>query len=418
MKYLVTGASGFVGGHIARALAERGDEVRALVRPRSKVAELQRYGIELAYGDLLDEGSFSCKLEGIDVVYHCAGIVGDWSRDPESVQAANVQGTRSLMLACEAAGVSRVVLMSSLAVYGIRHHEGTSEEAPMETCGDTYADSKVEAERVVGPFIKDSRTEVVILRPGLIYGTGDTKFVPRIAAALRQGRFVYVSNGENFLNIVHIDDVVQAAWRAATVPGAAGRAYNLTDGRRTSIRRFVSEIAELIDVAPPARRLPLALVRSVAGWQEAKARWTGTEPQFTRSSVERLAISRDFDISRARKELGYEPAVDYKTGLLRTIPSLAPNEPKPVSGVRRMARLYMERHRTLPNRWLHILGIPTMCAGLPILVSGQIAAGLACCFGGLLLQYIGHEIEGSPMGELMLLRRLLQKLRAVREGVA
>src|SRR3990170_2888497 len=190
---LVTGGSGFVGNRLARALIERGDRVRALVRDPARAADLSALGVEVVQGDLTDEASLRRALEGVDRLFHTAGLVGDWIDRRQAVEV-NVEGTRRLLAAAVEAGVTRAVHVSSLSVLGTRHHHGTDESGPY-VYGDPYTDTKIDSERVALEFGSGGRIEVVVIRPGFVYGAGDNHVLAPLVERLRSGGFVFVGDG-------------------------------------------------------------------------------------------------------------------------------------------------------------------------------------------------------------------------------
>jgi nucleoside-diphosphate-sugar epimerase len=321
MRYLVTGATGFVGAGMTHALAAQRKQVRVLVREASDLTPLSTLDLELVRGDLRDESSLAHALASVEVVFHCAGLVSEW-RPHKVFRETNAHGTANLLRVSRDLGVRRVVAISSLSVYGIKNHEGTREDAPFEKSGDGYSDSKIDAEEVMAGFLSSGRPELCVLRPGFIYGPGDRRFVPRLVESLRSGRFAFIGDGNNVLNIVYIDDVVQAALLAAAVPGAAGRAYNLTDGTRTTAREFIGEIAALSGLPAPNKHVPYALANAIVKIGEMRARLFGGQPRVPRAALKVLATSRYFDITRARQELGYKPEVRFQEGLRRTLGAL------------------------------------------------------------------------------------------------
>ena len=184
MVTLVTGATGFIGGALAAALRDHGDDVRGLVRDPDRARGVAPDGVELVTGDVTDPASLRAAVAGVDRVFHTAGLVGDWL-DPRAARRVNVEGTRNLLAAADAAGVGRFVHMSSLSVLGTRHHHGTDETGAYGY-GDPYTDTKVDSERVVREFRSLSDMETVCLRPGFVYGPGDRQVVPGLLDALRR----------------------------------------------------------------------------------------------------------------------------------------------------------------------------------------------------------------------------------------
>ena len=321
MLSLVTGASGFIGGRVVDALVGAGHEVRALGRDPARAALQPRGGLTLVRGDLGDPASLAAAAKGADLVFHCAGLVGDWLR-PEEAQRVNVDGTRALLAACATAGVDRVVHLSSLSVYGLGHHRGTDESAPLRYCGDPYVDSKIDAERMVRASAERAGwPEVVIVRPGFVYGPGDRRFLPTLLAALAGGRFVYVGDGAKLLNLSYVDDVATAMLLAASTPAAAGRAYNVTDGTETSLRAFVELLCGELGIPAPTRRIPPALAWAAACGGEAVARVRRARecPRLSRGRMRLLYYNQHYSGDRARRELGYRPRFTYREAVPATL---------------------------------------------------------------------------------------------------
>lgn len=312
---LVTGGSGFVGNRLARALVERGDRVRALVRDPAGSADLSTLGVELVQGDMTDEASLRRAVDGVDRLFHTAGLVGDWLDRRQAVNV-NVEGTRHLLAAAVEAGVTRAVHVSSLSVLGTKHHHGTDESGPY-MYGDAYTDTKIDSEQVAREFAAAGRIEVVVIRPGFVYGAGDNHVLVPLVERLRGGRFAFIGDGSKELNTVYIRDVVRAALLADETAAAAGQVYNITDGRNTTIREFVTFITDYLDVPAPTRQVPAAFARAAAAVMEWVARAVGakTPPPLNRSRLRFLYYNQRFSIEKARQELGYDPQVSYREGL-------------------------------------------------------------------------------------------------------
>jgi nucleoside-diphosphate-sugar epimerase len=324
---LVTGGSGFVGNRVARALVERGDRVRALVRDPAGAADLSTVGIELVQGDMTDEASLRRAVEGVDRVFHTAGLVGDWL-DRRQAMNVNVEGTRRLLAAAVEAGVTRVVHVSSLSVLGTKHHHGTDEAGPY-LYGDAYTDTKIDSEQVALEFAAGGRIEVVVIRPGFVYGPGDNHFLGPLVERLSRGRFAFVGDGSKELNTVYVDDVVQVALLADETPLAAGQLYNITDGRNTTIREFVTHVAELLGVPPPTRHVSVTVAKAAAVVMESVARAAGAKspPPLNRSRLRFLYYNQRYSIEKARQELGYDPQFSYREGLPPALAWIAATPP-------------------------------------------------------------------------------------------
>ena len=312
---LVTGGSGFIGHRLARALVERGDRVRVLVRDPARAKELRGLGVELVQGDLADDASLRRAVDGVERVFHAAGLVGEWL-DRSEAETVNVEGTRRLLNAAAEASVSRAVHVSSLSVLGTKHHYGTDESGPY-IYGDVYTDTKIGSERVARELGSSGRIEVAVIRPGFVYGPGDRQVLGRIVELLRAGKFVFVGDGSKELNTVYVDDVARAALLADETPGAAGEVYNITDGENTTLRDFVGFIADYLQLPPPAKQLPASAVRAATGVMEslARARRAKTAPLLNKGRLRFLYYNQRYSIEKARRELGYAPQFSYRTGL-------------------------------------------------------------------------------------------------------
>ena len=312
---LVTGGSGFLGHRLACALVARGDRVRVLVRDPASAADLAVLGVEVVQGDMTDEGSLRRAVAGVDRLFHTAGLVGDWLDRRQAVEI-NVEGTRRLLAAAADAGVTRAVHVSSLSVLGTKHHHGTDEAGPY-VYADAYTDSKIDGERVALELAEEGRLEVVVIRPGFVYGAGDNHVLRPLVERLRAGGFAFVGDGSKQLNTVYVGDVVRAALLADETPHAAGQVYNITDGRNTTLREFVTFITEYVGVPCPTRQVPGFAAKAAAALLETVARASGSKspPALNRGRLRFLHYNQRYSIEKARRELGYEPLVSYREGL-------------------------------------------------------------------------------------------------------
>ena len=320
MLCFVTGATGFIGGRLVETLLEDGHKVRVLARRPADSPLQARAGVELVRGDLADPAGLEDAVAGAERVFHCAGLVGDWLRDDDA-RRVNVEGTRELLAACSAAGVDRVVHLSSLSVYGLGHHRGTDESAPLRYSGDAYIDSKIDAERMVQVAVERDGLAVVIVRPGFVYGPGDRRFLPKLLDALRRRQFAYVGDGSKLLNLSYVDDVARAMLLAAGGPAAAGEAYNLTDGTETSLRAFVECLCAELRIPAPTKRIPPPVAFGAAQIVErvARARRATEAPRLTVGRMRFLSYNQHYSGEKAQRELGYRPRYTYREGVPPTL---------------------------------------------------------------------------------------------------
>lgn len=326
---LVTGATGFFGGHLAAALARRGFPVRALARPTSSpaaVAALERLGVSVARGDVLDAPSLDAAMAGQAWVLNAAGRVSDWG-SLEAFERANVVGTRAVVAACQRAGVTRLVHWSSLTVLGLPRDGRTVDEgspAPELPAWDFYSRTKRAGEALVREAHGQRGLETTVIRPGAIWGPGDPVIMPRIARLLRRGLVPYIDGGRNALGLSYVDNLVEGTLLAAASPAARGQLYHLTDGELVTARDAVDGLADALSLPRPRVSVPFAAVYALAATIEQAARAVGSArpPPLTRYGARFMACDCRYDIGKARRELGYAPAVGLREGLARVAESL------------------------------------------------------------------------------------------------
>ncbi|MCQ8242064.1 hopanoid-associated sugar epimerase [Rhizosaccharibacter radicis] len=305
---LLTGATGFVGSAVARALLARGERVRLLVRANGDRRNLDGLDAELVEGDLSRPDGFRAALEGCGQLFHVAADYRLWVPDPAPMMRANVEGTRLLMLAALEAGVERIVYCSSVAALGLVGDGTVANEAtPVHEHAivGVYKRSKFRAEQEVLTLVRERGLPAVIVNPSTPIGPRDIKPTPtgimiRDAAAGRMP--AYVDTG---LNLVHVDDVAAGHLLAAD-KGRVGERYIL-GGEDFALRDVFALVSEAAGVRPPRIRLPRELLWPVAVASEWGARGFGMEPRVTR---EMLAMSKKkmfFSSAKARRELGYAP---------------------------------------------------------------------------------------------------------------
>ena len=315
MRVLVTGATGFTGGHLAAHLASHGDSVRALVREPARGAELAGAGVELVTGDLAQRQTLAAAVAGVDVVYNVAALYRQEGLPEATYRTVNAEAVGWLVEAAARAGVRRVVHCSTVGVHGDIAHPPANESAPLAP-GDTYQVTKLEGERLAAAAARG--TELVIVRPSGIYGPGDRRLLKLFRGVARR-RFVILGDGKIFYHLTHIDDLVEGFRLAGTVPAAAGRTYILAGGEVTTLNELVAIIAGEAGVRPLGVHLPVWPFWIAGAACEAVCAPMGIEPPIYRRRVDFFTKSRAFDIGRARAELGYAPQVDLRSGARRTL---------------------------------------------------------------------------------------------------
>ncbi len=306
MKALVTGATGFVGAAVARALVRGGWQVRALARKGSERSNIRNLPLEVVEGDLADRASLDRALEQCQALFHVAADYRLGAPDPRQLYQTNVEGTRSILEACRKAGVSRIVYTSSVATVGIPHDGSAGNEETPVGLADMighYKRSKFLAEQVVREAAL-SGMPVVIVNPSTPIGPGDVKPTPtgRMVLDAAAGRMpAYVDTG---LNVVHVDDVA-AGHLLAFHHGRPGERYIL-GGKDMTLREILIEIAQLVGRKPPRVRLPTGVVFPIACAAEVLTRITGRPGRITLEGVRMARKRMFFSSEKARRELGYE----------------------------------------------------------------------------------------------------------------
>ena len=317
MSDLVTGATGFTGGHLARMLAARGHRVRALVRDRRRAADLEAAGIELVEGDLRDVASIERAVTGIDRVYHIAAMYREAGLSADTYRAVNATAVRDLIVAAKRAGVTRVVHCSTVGVHGDVEHPPADEDAPLRP-GDIYQETKLEGEQLAREAGLEHGIAVTIARPTGIYGPGDTRLLKMFRGVVR-GRFPILGSGNIYYHLTYIDDLVEGLRQCAEEPGGAGRTYILAGGEVTTLNELVAIVAEVAGVTPPSLHLPVWPVWIAGAVCEAVCAPFGIEPPLYRRRVDFFTKSRAFSIARARREIHYAPQVGLREGIGRTL---------------------------------------------------------------------------------------------------
>lgn len=312
MRALVTGATGFVGAAVARALLREGWQVRVLVRSGSDRSNLQHLDLEVAVGDLTDRPSLDRALIDCGGLFHVAADYRLGAPDPRELYRINVEGTRNILLAARQAGVARMVYTSSVATIGLPTDGSPGdEETPVGLAAmiGHYKRSKYLAEQAV---LEAARTglAVVIVNPSTPVGPGDVKPTPtgRVVLDAASGRMpAYVDTG---LNIVHVDDVA-AGHLLAFQRGRSGERYIL-GGEDMTLREILAHIARLVGRKPPRVRLPYGAVLPIAYVAEAVSKISGRRSRVTLEGVRMSRKRMFFSSAKAVRDLGYQwrPAVD------------------------------------------------------------------------------------------------------------
>jgi len=318
VRTLVTGATGFTGGHLARALAARGDAVTALVRGSPPAAaDLVASGVQLVEGDLRDASALARATAGVEVVYNVAAIYRQAGLKDGEYRAVNATAVGALVEIAARNGVRRVVHCSTVGVHGDVEHPPATEDAPLRP-GDIYQLTKLEGERLARDAASRHGIEVTIARPSGIYGPGDRRLFKLFGGVVHK-QWVTFGDGRIYYHLTFIDDLVEGFRLCGSSAAAANRTYILAGGEVTTLNELVELVAFEAGVRPPRLRLPVWPLRAAAIACEAICSPLGLEPPLHRRRVEFFTKSRAFDITRARTELGFHPRVGLREGIRRTL---------------------------------------------------------------------------------------------------
>ena len=321
MRVLVTGGGGFLGGAVVRGLLARGDDVVSVAR--SDYPELRALGVRTVRGDLADPGVALRAADGCDAVVHVAAKAGIWGT-PAQFERSNVEATLSVITACRSLGIARLVHTSTPSVvHAGGDIEGGDESLPYASSFTSdYPRTKAIAERAV-LAAADGSLATVALRPHLVWGPGDPQLTARILERARSGRVRFVDGGDAVVDTTYVDDAVTAHLCAldALSPGAAcsGRAYFISSGDPRPVREVVNAILAAAGLPPETRSVPLRVAVAAGAAAEGVWRLLGRsdDPPMTRFLAHQLATAHWFDISAARRDLGYEPQVGLDEGFRR-----------------------------------------------------------------------------------------------------
>lgn len=319
-KVLVTGATGFLGGHAARRLAVMGWEVCAIGRSLDAGGDLERDGISFVEVDLRDADAVERACAGQDVVLHCGALSAPWG-SYRSFYECNVEATRHVLAGCRKHGVQRLVHISTPSVlFDYRPRRDVREDAPLpQRPANAYAATKLLAEQEVLAACQDG-LPALILRPRAIFGPHDRALFPRLLEANTQGGVPMIDEGQAIIDLTYVDNVVDAMILGCQAgPEALGRAYHISNGEAYTFRELMEKLFAMLDIPLHTRKLPYKVTYGLATLLELvyTALPLKGEPPLTRYTVGSIGVTHTLDISLARQYLGYTPQISVEAGLRR-----------------------------------------------------------------------------------------------------
>ena len=319
MKVLVTGASGFLGGALTRAISEKGDDVRILARPSSSLVHLDDLDIEVIRGSLEEAGSLVPAVKGVNIIYHCAAVSTDWA-PWKKFKDANITGVRNL---CEAAAdeqdLKRFLHVSTTDVYGYPR-KACDESHPIVNTGLPYNKSKGIGETIVRQFSLDRHLPVTVVRPVTVYGPRSMSIVKEIADLITDRKMVLLDNGASHAGLLYVENGVRAIIQAAESEKTVGETYNLRDDCDRTWRDFVRDLEKELDVDRSWCNIPAGLA-VLTGFLMEKAYGLlriKKRPLITRHMVYMFTRDQGYSIDKIKNDLGYSPEISYEEGIKRT----------------------------------------------------------------------------------------------------
>ena len=338
MKILLTGATGFLGAHTASKLLDHRHTVyllgRNFDRDYTRMQILFRRGALPVQIDLRDRGAVIDACRGMDAVIHAGALSAAWGSRAE-FEAVNVDGTQSVLDGSAAAGVTRLVHISSPAVMftGADHVEADESWPYAPQFSSHYAATKKQAEVLVNTAHARG-LPTVILRPKAIFGPGDQALLPRLLAAARAGRLRQFGSGENRVDLTYVENVAHAIMLALEARAAVGKTYFITNGEHVQLWPMIRRLLQSLHLPHRLQPVPIPVAMAAARMMEWQASLTGREPLLTRYSVGVLARTQTYKITAARRDLGYAPIVPVEEGINRTLAALHAAQRAPAAIVR------------------------------------------------------------------------------------
>ncbi|MCH9807779.1 MAG: NAD-dependent epimerase/dehydratase family protein [Alphaproteobacteria bacterium] len=316
-RALVTGGTGFTGGHLARTLVQRGYAVRALVRDtQSKPAgALSAAGIEIVQGDVGNAADIDKAVVGCSHVFHIAAVYRTANHPDSYYHKVNADSVTHILNAASKHDVQRIVHCSTCGVHGDVREIPANEETPFNP-GDIYQLSKLEGERRAQAAIDDG-APVSIVRPTGIFGPGDLRFL-KLFRAIQSGAFWMFGSGDIAYHMTYIDDMIEGIVLAGEHPGAIGETFLIASDDYTTLNELVRLTAVTLGVRPPSGKLPIAPLLAAATVCEFLCRPIGIDPPLHRRRCEFFTKARAFSNAKAKRLLGFEPKVALADGLERT----------------------------------------------------------------------------------------------------
>lgn len=317
MNILVTGATGFIGSHLVEALVDKGYKVYGLFRDNKKSEFLRRLGAKPVYGDLLNKDSLINALKNIDVVFHLAAALHANTKSKKTFFDVNVLGTKNLIEACLESKVKKFVHCSSVGVHGITKRLA-NEDSPCKPTTD-YDKSKYSAEKLVRNYL-NNKMDITIVRPAaIVYGPRDFSAMYGLFKAIESKKFMIIGDGRNIIHMIYVKNLVHGMILASENKIANGQTYILADETLTTVRDIQNIIAKTLNTPKNNFHIPIWFATLLALNFEILSRIIKFSPPLTFSRVSFLTSNRAYNISKAKRELGFKSWISLQQGIQETV---------------------------------------------------------------------------------------------------
>jgi nucleoside-diphosphate-sugar epimerase len=336
----VTGATGLVGSHLTERLLNEGYRVRALVLESDDPSRLKQLGAECIPGDITDSsGKLRDGIVGATHVFHCAAWVDDWAPRDKMVRV-NVHGLQNLLEAVRGMKLRRFLFIGSIMVYGDGDLVNANESSRFVRTGDNYNYTKIECERILWEFVRQTQLSAVVLRPSYIYGERDNQFLPRVCRALLSREWIYVNGGRIPFTLSDVRNVVDACLLAAAREEAVGEGFIITDSEPVTRRELVELVCDEVGYKRPLVSLPRGFGITMCPFAVGLAKFMNWKRPFlvNRFLCHFAGSHLTFDISKARRLLGYEPKYAPRESLREAVRWFKENRPDLLPKRRKRAR--------------------------------------------------------------------------------
>ena len=317
---LITGATGFIGRHVVKANLKKGHRVRALVMPNDDgEVWLKEQDVDVVNGDIRNYEEVRGAVGSVDIVFHTAAVVTDWA-PRKMFWDVTVGGAENLCRAAVEAKVSRLVDISTCDVFGTDESKVMDESMPLQYWGEPYADSKIDAEKIMRKYHEQQGLPLTMVYPLWVYGEGDQTFVPLLADAIIKKEALFWRKGA-IVWPTYIDNLIDLLMLISEDERAVGNGYLVHDGESTTLEEFCAGIAEALGVPPPKIHIPYWSAMAAARVMEFlwKLFHIQTRPLLTTYTVTNLGSRFRFSIEKAERELGWKPRITYREGFQKTM---------------------------------------------------------------------------------------------------